>query len=141
MTRSQFEALVREAMRSIPRRFRERMQNVENHEEEAPDQTELPDIAIEPDEVHFGLYQGTPLTERQWGHGNALPDRITIYQRPLEEECESEDELFEEICLTLIHEAGHYFGLSEQEIQEAEDVWYEAEGGEEGEAGEDGEDG
>jgi len=136
MTRSQFDALVREAMRSIPRRFRERMQNVEILVEEAPDQAVLADMGFEPDEVVFGLYQGTPLTERQWGHGNALPDRITIYQRSLEEECESEDELFEEICLTLIHEAGHYFGLSEQEIQEAEDVWYEAEGGEEGEAGE-----
>ena len=131
MTRSQFEALVREAMRAIPRRFRERMQNVEILVEDAPDPAVLADMGFDPGEVLFGLYQGTPLTERHWGHGNALPDRITIYQRPLEEECESEDELFEEICLTLIHEAGHYFGLSEQEIQEAEDVWYEAEADEE----------
>ena len=101
------------------------MQNVEILVEEAPDQAVLADMGFDPDEALFGLYQGTPLTERHWGHGNALPDRITIYQRPLEEECESEDELFEEICLTLIHEAGHYFGLSEQEIQEAENIWYD----------------
>jgi predicted Zn-dependent protease with MMP-like domain len=127
MTRSQFEALVREAMRSIPRRFRERMQNVEILVEEAPDQRCWPTWASSRTRCSSAS-TGTPLTERQWGHGNALPDRITIYQRPLEEECESEDELFEEICLTLIHEAGHYFGLSEQEIQEAEDVCDEAEG-------------
>jgi hypothetical protein len=64
----------------------------------------------EPGDTLFGLYHGTPLTERGWAHGNALPDRIVLYQRPLEAECEDEDELFEEVCLTLIHEAGHYFG-------------------------------
>jgi predicted Zn-dependent protease with MMP-like domain len=126
MTRPQFEALVREAMRAIPRRFRERMQNVEILVEDAPSPSVLADMGFDPDEVVFGLYQGTPLTERSWGHGNALPDRISIYQRTLEAECESEDELFEEICLTLIHEAGHYFGLSEEEIEQAEDIWYES---------------
>jgi predicted Zn-dependent protease with MMP-like domain len=130
MNRQRFEALVREAMRAIPRRFRERMQNVEILVEDAPGPALLAQMGFDADEVVFGLYQGTPLTERQWGHGNALPDRITIFQRPLESECESEDELFDEICLTLIHEAGHYFGLSEDEIQEAEDVWYDGADGE-----------
>jgi predicted Zn-dependent protease with MMP-like domain len=139
MTRSQFEGLVREAMRAIPRRFRDRMQNVEILVEDAADQALLADMGFEPDEVLFGLYQGTPLTERHWGHGNALPDRITIYQRPLEEECESEDELFEEVCLTLIHEAGHYFGLSEEEIQKAEEGWYQTLEGQEGQEGQGGE--
>jgi predicted Zn-dependent protease with MMP-like domain len=135
MTRPHFEALVREAMRAIPRHFRDRMQNVEILVEDAPDAALLAEMGFEPDEVIFGLYSGAPLTERQWGHGNALPDRITIYQRALEQECEDEDELFEEVCLTLIHEAGHYFGLSEDEIQEAEDVWYQDEGDEEAEGG------
>ena len=79
----------------------------------------------EPGETLFGLYQGTPLTERGWAHGNALPDRITLYQRAIEEASETEDDVFDEVCLTLIHEAGHYFGLSEDEIEAIEDeFWY-----------------
>ena len=58
-----------------------------------------------------------------------------IYQRPLEAECEDEDELFEEVCLTLIHEAGHYFGLSEEEIDEAEEIWWNSSEDQEDEPG------
>lgn len=139
MKRLAFEELVREAMRTIPRRFRDRMQNVEIVVEDEPSSALLTEMGYEPGETLLGLYQGTPLTERGWGHGNALPDQIILYQRSIEEESETEDELFEEVCLTLIHEAGHYFGLSEEEIEEAEDLWYrneedkpDAEGGREG---------
>jgi hypothetical protein len=76
MTRSAFEALVREAMRAIPRHFRDRMQNVEIVVEDAPSADLLAEMGYEPGETLFGLYQGTPLTERGWAHGNALPDRI-----------------------------------------------------------------
>jgi predicted Zn-dependent protease with MMP-like domain len=124
MTRAAFEALVREAMRAIPRQFRDRMKNVEIVVEDSPSPALLAEMGHEPGDTLFGLYHGTPLTERGWAHGNALPDRIVLYQRPLEAECEDEDELFEEVCLTLIHEAGHYFGLSEEEIDEAEEIWW-----------------
>jgi len=128
VTRERFEQLVREAMRAIPRQFRDRMKNVEIVIEDEPDPALLAELELEPDDVLFGLYHGTPLTERHWAHGNTLPDRISLYQGVLESECDSEDEIFEEVCLTLIHEAGHYFGLSEEEIQEAEDIWYERSG-------------
>jgi predicted Zn-dependent protease with MMP-like domain len=128
MTRAAFEALVREAMRAIPRQFRDRMKNIEIVIEDSPSPELLADMGYEPGETLFGLYHGTPLTERSWAHGNALPDRIVIYQRALEEECADEDELFEEVCLTLIHEAGHYFGLSEEEIEEAEEIWWNGAG-------------
>jgi predicted Zn-dependent protease with MMP-like domain len=123
MTRQQFESLVREAMRAIPRSFRDRMSNVEIVIEDQPTPEVLAEMEIEPGDDLFGLYQGTPLTERGWAHGNGLPDRIVLFQHPLEEASEDLDELFTEICLTLIHEAGHYFGLSEDEVQEAEDLW------------------
>ena len=100
------------------------MKNVEIVVEDSPSPALLAEMGNEPGETLYGLYHGTPLTERGWAHGNALPDRIVIYQRPLEAECEDEDELFEEVCLTLIHEAGHYFGLSEEEIDEAEEIWW-----------------
>jgi predicted Zn-dependent protease with MMP-like domain len=125
MKRREFEALVRDALAMIPRHFRERFENVEVVVEEAPSAELLREMGYEPGETLFGLYHGTPLTERGWAHGNALPDRIVIYQRPLEEAFADEDEMFEEVCLTLIHEAGHYFGLDEDEIEAIEDeFWY-----------------
>jgi predicted Zn-dependent protease with MMP-like domain len=125
VTRAAFEALVREALAAIPRQFRDRMRNVEIVVEDRASHELEAEIGNEPGETLFGLYQGTPLTERGWAHGNALPDRITLYQRAIEEASETEDDVFDEVCLTLIHEAGHYFGLSEDEIEAIEDeFWY-----------------
>ena len=127
MTRREFEALVRDALSAIPRHFRERFDNIEVVVEDAPSQELLAEMGMEPGVTLFGLYQGTPLTERAWAHGNALPDRIVIYQRTLEESFADPDEMFEEVCLTLIHEAGHYFGLDEDAIESIEDeFWYGA---------------
>lgn len=125
MTRNQFEGLVREALSVIPRHFRERFDNLEVVVEDEPSPDLLAEMGFASGETLFGLYQGTPLPERAWAHGNALPDRIVIYQRPLEDAFEDEDEIFEEVCLTLIHEAGHYFGLDEDAIEAIEDeFWY-----------------
>jgi predicted Zn-dependent protease with MMP-like domain len=126
VTRTAFEALVREALDAIPKDFRDRMQNVEIVVEDRASRALEAEMSEDgDDEALFGLYQGTPLTERSWAHGNALPDRITLFQRTIEDACDSEDEVFEEVCLTLIHEAGHYFGLSEEEIEAIEDeFWY-----------------
>jgi predicted Zn-dependent protease with MMP-like domain len=125
VTRSQFEALVRDALASIPRDFRERFQNLEVVVEDRPEPDLIAEMGLEPGETLFGLYQGTPLTERGWSHGNDLPDRIVIYQRSLEEAFDDEDELFDEVCLTIIHEAGHFFGLDEEAIEAIEDeFWY-----------------
>jgi predicted Zn-dependent protease with MMP-like domain len=96
--------------------------------EDEPSADLLADMEIEPPDTILGLYQGTPLTERQWGHGNVLPDRITLYQRPIEEEAEGdEDEIVVAIGETLIHELGHYFGMSEDEIMEIEDRYWRGE--------------
>jgi predicted Zn-dependent protease with MMP-like domain len=125
VTRSQFESLVRDALAAIPRHFRERFQNLEIVVEDRPGADLVAEMGLEPEETLFGLYQGTPLTERGWSHGNDLPDRIVIYQRSLEEAFDDEDELFEEVCLTIIHEAGHFFGLDEEAIEAIEDeFWY-----------------
>lgn len=125
MTRAEFETLVRDALSAIPRDFRERFQNLEVVVEDLPSPALIAEMGLEADETLFGLYQGTPLTERGWSHGNDLPDRIVIYQRSLEGAFQDEEELFEEVCLTLIHEAGHYFGLDEEAIEAIEDeFWY-----------------
>jgi predicted Zn-dependent protease with MMP-like domain len=127
MTRHEFEKLVAEATTLIPARFRREMKNLAVVVEDEPSPTLLADMEIEPPDSLYGLYQGTPLTERTWGFGNSLPDRITIYQRPIEEDCEDEDEIRAVIGETLIHEVGHYFGLSEEEIEEIEERYWRGE--------------
>src|SRR4030095_6724901 len=87
----------------------------------------LDEMEIEPPDSLYGLYQGTPLTERTWQYGNQLPDRLTLFQRPIEEDCDDEDEVRAVIGETLIHEVGHYFGLSEEEIEEIEERYWRGE--------------
>jgi predicted Zn-dependent protease with MMP-like domain len=127
MTRREFEQLVAEAVTLIPARFRREMKNLSLVVEEEPSAELLAEMEIEPPDSLYGLYQGTPLTERTWGFGNALPDRITIYQRPIEEDCDDEDDMRAVIGETLIHEVGHYFGLSEEEIEEIEERYWRGE--------------
>ena len=129
MTRAQFERLVAEAVMLIPARFRREMKNLALVIEPEPSPQLLEEMEIEPPDSLYGLYQGTPLPERTWGFGNSLPDRITLYQRPIEEDCEDEDEMRVVIGETLIHEVGHYFGLSEEEIEAIEERYWRRYGG------------
>ena len=130
MTREAFEQLVADALSGIPRRFRDAMTNIVISVEDEPSRALLREMEIEPPDTLFGLYQGTPLTERRWDYGNSLPDRILLFQGPHEREAEDRDDLIASISETLIHEIGHYFGLSEEEIEEIEErYWRGAEGG------------
>jgi predicted Zn-dependent protease with MMP-like domain len=68
-------------------------------------------------ETLFGLYHGVPLTRRD-SYGPVMPDKITIFQRPLENICDSEDELVEEVRLTVAHEIAHFFGIDDDRLDE-----------------------
>ena len=103
------------------------MRNVAVVVEDEPSPELLEELEIEPPDTLFGLYQGTPLTQRTWGYGNALPDRISVYQRPIEAECDDDDDIRQCIAETVIHEFGHYFGLSEDEIEEIEEKYWRGE--------------
>jgi predicted Zn-dependent protease with MMP-like domain len=127
MTRAAFERLVAEAVTLIPLRFRREMKNLALVVEDEPSPATLQEMEIEPPDSLYGLYQGTPLTERTWGWGNNLPDQITLFQKPIEEDCEDDDEVRAVIGETLIHEVGHYFGLSEAEIEEIEERYWRGE--------------
>jgi predicted Zn-dependent protease with MMP-like domain len=124
MTRERFERLVVEAVALIPKRFRREMKNLALVVDDEPTAALLDEMEIEPPDSLYGLYQGTPLPERSWAHGNTLPDRVTLFQKPIEEDCEDEDEVRAVIGETLIHEVGHYFGLSEEEIEEIEERYW-----------------
>jgi predicted Zn-dependent protease with MMP-like domain len=124
MTREEFRALVEEAIDSIPERFASQIRNVGFVIEDEPSDALLEEMEIEPDGTLLGLYQGTPLTERGWDHGNQLPDRITLFQFPIEDDGDgSDDDVIDAIGETLIHEIGHYFGMTEEQIDVVEELW------------------
>jgi predicted Zn-dependent protease with MMP-like domain len=127
VTREQFQRLVQEAITLIPKRFRREMKNLAVVVEDEPAPELLAEMEIEPPDSLYGLYQGTPLPERTWAFGNSLPDRITLFQLPIEEDCEDDDEVRAVIGETLIHEVGHYFGMSEEEIEEIEERYWRGE--------------
>jgi predicted Zn-dependent protease with MMP-like domain len=124
MTKERFTELVEDALRGIPRRFRDAMQNVAVVVEDEPPQELLDEMEMEPGDTLFGLYHGTPLTQREANYGNVLPDRISIYQLPIEEACEDEEDIRMCVAETVIHEFGHYFGLTEEEIEEIEEKYW-----------------
>ena len=124
MIRPAFEKLVADALGTIPRRFRDAMSNLAIVVEDEPPPELLEEMEIEPPDTLFGLYQGVPLTERHWGYGNTLPDRILLFQGPLERDSDDDEDLVVGIGETLIHEVGHYFGLSEEEIEEIEERYW-----------------
>jgi predicted Zn-dependent protease with MMP-like domain len=127
VTRERFARLVEEALQEIPRRFRDAMANVAVVIEEEPPEHVLDEMEVGPDDTLFGLYQGTPLPERGWSYGNTLPDRISIYQFPIEDACEDDDEIRDCVAETVIHEFGHYFGMSEEQIEEIEEKYWRGE--------------
>ena len=120
MTRAEFESLVERALKSLPRRFRAKMQNIAVVVEDWADPETLEEMAIEPPDTLYGLYRGVDLTHRDSSYGNVLPDTITIYQGPIEEDCADEAEMAELIRDVVKHEVGHYFGLDDESMAEIE---------------------
>jgi predicted Zn-dependent protease with MMP-like domain len=113
-----FEKLVAEALDELPRRFRRRLRNIAVVVESEPSRQLLEEMGLWPDRTLLGLYQGVPLTERGFSYGNVLPDRITIFQKPIEALCRTQDEIKQAVQDTVMHELGHYFGLDDERLEE-----------------------
>ncbi len=132
MTRDEFDILVEQALGTIPQRFRDALNNVAIVVEDEPTPEQLDSIDNDndndeefgEDSTLLGLYEGVPLTERKWDDGNRLPDKVTLFQGPIEDASEDTDDVVIAIGETLIHEIGHYFGLSEDEIQAIEEEYW-----------------
>lgn len=128
MTRNEFRELVEEAIDTIPLRFAREVRNLAIVIEDEPSEELLDEMEIDEPGNLLGLYQGTPLNERGWGYGNQLPDKITLFQDTIEDECDGEqEEIIVAIGETLIHELGHYFGMSEAEIMDVEERYWRGE--------------
>ena len=118
--RDTFENLVVAAMNALPLRFRERLSNLEIVVEEWPSPDAMRAAgARRPDQV-MGLYQGVPLTRRTHRYGLILPDKISIYQRAIEQRCATEEQMRATVQRVLRHELAHHFGLEDERLREIE---------------------
>lgn len=117
MQRRRFLRLVRQALADLPSPYREWLENVDVVVERRPRPSQLRSAGLRPGETLFGLYEGVPLTERVSSYGMVLPDKISIFQEPLEREFPDDAELVDEVRRTVLHELAHHFGLSDEELE------------------------
>ncbi len=107
MTREEFEKLVRLSLRTLPKAFKERLRNIEIVVEAGRSSSRT-----------LGLYQGVPLTQRGQGYSLVLPDKITLFQRAIEEECKATGaDIRAEIRDVVRHEIAHHFGISDERLE------------------------
>jgi len=118
MRRWHFDRLVAEALDELPRGFRRRLHNIAVVVEREPSQALLEELGLWPHRTLLGLYQGVPLPRRGSSYGNVLPDRITIFQKPIEATCRTRDDIKQAVKDTVKHEIGHYFGLDDARLEE-----------------------
>jgi predicted Zn-dependent protease with MMP-like domain len=118
--REHFEELVRRAMDDLPPEIVVRLDNVDVTVEEWPTAQQLRSAGISERHTLLGLYQGVPLTRRTHGYNMLLPDRVTIFQRPLEGISRDEDDLVRRVRDTVVHEIAHHFGISDPRLLEIE---------------------
>jgi len=116
MDRNKFEQFVEKAYNAIPEYFKEKMDNVVINVEDFPSEEDLEKLKKRGDSLLLGLYRGVPLPKRSVWHVVRLPDVIVLYQKDIESICRSDKEIEEKINEVLLHEIGHYFGLSDKEI-------------------------
>nr|WP_230417139.1 metallopeptidase family protein [Micromonospora tarapacensis] len=108
MGRERFEELVGEALDEVPEELLALMNNVVILVEDDPP----------PGEDLLGLYEGHALTARGWDYAGVLPDRILIYRKPILRICHTDDDVVEEVAVTVVHEIAHHFGIDDARLHE-----------------------
>lgn len=120
MEKSEFKKLVEEGMAKIPKKFLKKLSNVAVVIEEEPNQEQLGKVGLSKRSSLLGLYQGVPQTKRGPHYGLVLPDKITIFQRPIEKIASSNEEIRQLVKNTVWHEIAHHFGSSEERLRKIE---------------------
>lgn len=117
MKRLHFERLVERALEAIPDSIKPYIENVDVVVEESPSNNQLVGSGISDPRVLLGLYEGVPLTDRGDYYGS-LPDKITIFQSSIESFCSTDEEVWKEVCDTVIHEIAHHFGIDDASLHD-----------------------
>jgi predicted Zn-dependent protease with MMP-like domain len=120
LTHNEFEELVVLALRGLPKFFKKKMKNVDVVVEDRASRDLLSETGLQSPFELLGLYQGVPLDRRGFYYGNVLPDKITLFQLPIESMCQTKEEIEEKVRGVVIHEVGHYFGLDDERLRELE---------------------
>jgi predicted Zn-dependent protease with MMP-like domain len=123
MERKRFEELVAQAVEELPVEFRERLENIDVVVEDIPTPSQLRHSGLGKGFILLGLYEGVPLTQRHSNYGLVPPDKITIFQKNIEDICRSatETEIKSEIRKVVRHEIAHHFGIDDERLKEIED--------------------
>ena len=117
MTRTEFERLVMQALERIPEDLRLRLDNVDIVVDEAPSREQLVGSGIEQGNILLGLYEGLPLTDR-YNYDMVLPDKITLFQQPIESICDTDEDVIREVQDTVVHEVAHHFGIDDDRLHQ-----------------------
>lgn len=120
MDRERFEWLVAEAVDSLPDEFQTKLENIDVVVEDQPALSQLTEVRLKRGETLLGLYQGVPLTKRSRHYGMVVPDKITIFQKPIEAKCKSDTEVKAEIRRVVQHEIAHHFGIGDARLKQLE---------------------
>ncbi len=118
METEQFEELVVQVVNDLPEFFRERLDNVDVIVEEFPDRHTMRLARVRSPYDLLGFYHGVPLTERTTNYGLVAPDKISIYRRPIEIQCRTDEELRAMIRRVVLHEIAHHFGISDNRLRD-----------------------
>jgi len=117
MRRDHFERLVAQALEELPEEFQKSLDNVDVVVAANPTRDQMERAGIGPRQTLFGLYEGVPLTKRDRGYHLVLPDKITIFQRPVEAVCRTKDEIRDLVRKTVMHEIAHHFGIGDERLK------------------------
>ena len=120
MDRERFEWLVARAVDSLPEEFRAKLENVDVVVEDWPSQGQLAKVGLRHRQTLLGLYQGVPLTKRGRHYGLVPPDKVTIFQKPIEARCRHDAEITAEIQRVVRHEIAHHFGIGDARLKQIE---------------------
>jgi len=115
-----FKELVRQALATVPTEIAEHIDNVDVEVQAWPSIRQLQSARVPQGRTLLGLYQGVPLTKRNSGYMMVPPDRITIFQGPLERIARTDDELVERVREVVVHEVAHHFGISDARLSQIE---------------------
>lgn len=120
MNREEFERLVVRAVNSLPEEFRTKLENIDVAVEDWPTRGQLNRARLRRGQILLGLYEGVPLTKRGGHYGLVPPDKITIFQKPIEAKCKGEAEITAEIQRVVRHEIAHHFGIGDARLKQLE---------------------
>jgi predicted Zn-dependent protease with MMP-like domain len=113
-----FESLVYKAVESLPDEFRDRLENIDIIVADRPTRRQLGTLNSDKHYTLLGLYEGVPLTRRSQGYGMVVPDKITIFQEPIEAMCRTDSEIVAEVRRVVLHEIAHHFGIDDARLKE-----------------------